>query len=64
MGGGNRQIYVANVCSLPSYILTESVGVNYLPQLPYTAGWQDLKDLFRQAGMVDSIVLQDIGLAY
>lgn len=23
-----------------------------MPQLPYTVGWQDLKDLFRQAGTI------------
>ena len=30
-----------------------------LPQLPYQAGWQDLKDLFRSAG---NIVRADINI--
>lgn len=49
-GGAGRQIYVANVCGP---ILCQ-IKVNYLltrsTQLPFNVGWQDLKDLFRQAG--------------
>lgn len=60
-GGGGRQIYVSNVCSL---LPTPAIDIRcpgcsdemratiltYWSQLPYTVGWQDLKDLFRQAG--------------
>jgi RNA recognition motif-containing protein len=40
---------------LPYYI---SPGLNPL-QLPYQAGWQDLKDLFRSAG---NIIRADINI--
>lgn len=43
----------------PTFVPWQQISVPYgackkltccFPQLPYTAGWQDLKDLFRQAG--------------
>ena len=48
-GSGGRQIFVNNVCSLV-YCRLWRQGADYSKQLPYTVGWQDLKDLFRQAG--------------
>ncbi|KAE9994439.1 hypothetical protein EG327_010065 [Venturia inaequalis] len=34
----------------------------YISNLPYTVGWQDLKDLFRQATQVGNIVRADVHL--
>jgi hypothetical protein len=57
-GMGNaagRQIYVSNVCHSLTHPLipctvSSNMTANAPAQLPYTVGWQDLKDLFRQAG--------------
>jgi RNA recognition motif-containing protein len=58
-GGGpsnpGNQLYVGNVRALlflPCLLLSTS-------QLPYQAGWQDLKDLFRSAG---NIIRADINI--
>lgn len=55
MGGGNdRQLYISNVCSFPKKVVPPSLEpLLIMSQLPYTVGWQDLKDLFRQAGTVE-----------
>jgi hypothetical protein len=60
-GGGGRQLYVSNVGgeSSPQPLFSLRGSHAYLPssvspQLPYTVGWQDLKDLFRQAGKSSS----------
>lgn len=51
-----NQLYVGNVC----FLYFPSVHTHtHPPQLPYQAGWQDLKDLFRVAG---NIVRADINL--
>ncbi|KAI1362372.1 hypothetical protein F5Y08DRAFT_341708 [Xylaria arbuscula] len=34
----------------------------YIANLPYTAGWQDLKDLFRQAARSGSVIRADVHL--
>jgi hypothetical protein len=47
MGGGGRSVFVNNVC--PSHLSRQSALLTFL-QIPYTVGWQDLKDLFRQGG--------------
>ncbi len=52
-----NQLYVGNVRWF--FGLTAS-RLNDPPQLPYQAGWQDLKDLFRTAG---NIVRADINIA-
>ncbi|KAL1864930.1 g-strand binding protein [Paecilomyces lecythidis] len=44
-GGGGRQIYVSNV---------------FLLQLPFNVGWQDLKDLFRQAAQHGAVIRADV----
>jgi hypothetical protein len=52
-GGGGRQIYISNVChSLLAHPLSRDrpVVLTKPQQLPFNVGWQDLKDLFRQAG--------------
>lgn len=50
MGGGNdRQLYISNVRLVATQPDT-GVITDLVRQLPYTVGWQDLKDLFRQAG--------------
>lgn len=36
-----------------------AASISFLPQLPYQAGWQDLKDLFRSAG---NIIRADINI--
>lgn len=65
-GGGfgsnpGNQLYVGNVRnSYPRVRRSRSSLTQfYNPQLPYQAGWQDLKDLFRNAG---SIVRADINI--
>ena len=54
LGGGPRQLYVNNVCcSRSPACCHHKVSLSTLTprsQLPFTVGWQDLKDLFRQAG--------------
>ena len=51
-----NQLYVGNV-SVPCHII---IGPLLSPlQLPYQAGWQDLKDLFRSAG---NIIRADINI--
>ena len=60
-GGGppsnpGNQLYVGNVIQLP---LVTSLSLTLCLQLPYQAGWQDLKDLFRSAG---NIVRADINI--
>jgi RNA recognition motif-containing protein len=50
-----NQLYVGNV-SLS--LLCDHLRLNYF-QLPYQAGWQDLKDLFRSAG---NIIRADINI--
>lgn len=52
-----NQLYVGNVSN--GAILILSLTLSILFQLPYQAGWQDLKDLFRAAG---SIVRADINI--
>lgn len=47
MGGAGRQIFVSNVCI---HFPTDVDFTDNASQLPYNIGWQDLKDLFRQAG--------------
>lgn len=50
-GGGGRQVYVANVCIPFLYPLgLKDSHADVTKQLPFNVGWQDLKDLFRQAG--------------
>ena len=58
--GGARQVYVANVSSAPHVI--KLILLIYL-QLPYNVGWQDLKDLFRQAAVTGSVIRADVHLA-
>lgn len=59
-GGGGRQLYVSNVgvlfFFLSSGVIDRCWGqcVDPRVQLPYNVGWQDLKDLFRQAGRCPS----------
>jgi RNA recognition motif-containing protein len=43
------------------FLLCEPDGIDLGQQLPYQAGWQDLKDLFRTAG---AIVRADINVGY
>lgn len=53
MGGNDRQLYISNVCNFPEWLcLPRTKLLLTVPQLPYTVGWQDLKDLFRQAGTI------------
>ena len=62
MGGGGRQIYVSNVCSPisnPDAELQDQKIVDIWHQLPYNVGWQDLKDLFRQAGKTPVLFIRD-----
>ena len=70
-GGGNpgNQLYVGNVrlpisnprtLSLFEGVWHDACADNGL-QLPYQAGWQDLKDLFRAAG---NIVRADINIGH
>ncbi|KAF2835742.1 RNA-binding domain-containing protein [Patellaria atrata CBS 101060] len=35
----------------------------YVSNLPYTVGWQDLKDLFRQAAITGSVIRADVHVA-
>ena len=52
-----NQLYVGNVCiqtTFKAHLIHDSHS-----QLPYQAGWQDLKDLFRSAG---NIVRADINI--
>lgn len=61
--GAGNQLYVGNV-RLPIRCISTRVSVviqNLLPQLPYQAGWQDLKDLFRSAG---NIIRADINIGF
>ena len=61
LGGGaqvpGNQLYVGNVCL--SLKLVHIIFTKIWIQLPYQAGWQDLKDLFRTAG---NIVRADINI--
>lgn len=52
-----NQLYVGNVCQL-RFDPSETKRPKNL-QLPYQAGWQDLKDLFRSAG---NIIRADINI--
>lgn len=47
-GASGRQLYVSNVC--PSSSAAPLASVLTLLKLPFNIGWQDMKDLFRQAG--------------
>ena len=62
-GGGHNpgnQLYVGNVSLLNSLAFQFPFTHDpYRFQLPYQAGWQDLKDLFRQAG---NIIRADINI--
>jgi RNA recognition motif-containing protein len=52
-----NQLYIGNVSHLFTSYLPD---IHYIAlQLPYQAGWQDLKDLFRSAG---NIVRADINI--
>jgi len=53
-----NQLYVGNVC-VSLYAICVLFTCNSFLQLPYQAGWQDLKDLFRAAG---NIVRADINI--
>jgi RNA recognition motif-containing protein len=52
-----NQLYVGNV-SIPRCFVVR-LSFNFFFQLPYQAGWQDLKDLFRSAG---NIIRADINI--
>jgi len=52
-----NQLYVGNV-GVPAVPLSGCALIIFL-QLPYQAGWQDLKDLFRSAG---NIIRADINI--
>lgn len=64
-GGGpthqnpGNQLYVGNVCVTTFYPNRRRSPNIVLKQLPYQAGWQDLKDLFRTAG---NIIRADINI--
>lgn len=54
-GSGSRNLFVGNVGSLP----INSAFTELRQQLPFHCQWQDLKDLFRQAG---TIIRADVAL--
>lgn len=58
-GGLNpgNQLYVGNVSRHQA--IYHPLALIYPSQLPYQAGWQDLKDLFRSAG---NIIRADINI--
>jgi hypothetical protein len=61
---GSRQIYVSNVCTALSASMSPVPAIMCFSdandiKLPYTVGWQDLKDLFRQAGR-STCICQDV----
>ncbi|KAL8760434.1 MAG: hypothetical protein Q9199_000058 [Rusavskia elegans] len=49
-GGGGRQIFINNVRAITL--------------LPYNVGWQDLKDLFRQAAQQGAVIRADVHLGH
>jgi RNA recognition motif-containing protein len=59
--GGARQVYVANVCA--HCVFDNLVTILKSSQLPYNVGWQDLKDLFRQAAVTGSVIRADVHMA-
>lgn len=59
MGGNDRQLYISNVCNFPDWSCSPRMELLLtMSQLPYTVGWQDLKDLFRQAGTIGTHSLE------
>jgi RNA recognition motif-containing protein len=61
--GAGNQLYVGNVRPFIRCVSMDgqSRGSNFPPKLPYQAGWQDLKDLFRSAG---NIIRADINIGF
>ena len=47
-----NQLYVGNVSLRNSHSRDSVANFLFFIQLPYQAGWQDLKDLFRSAGNI------------
>jgi hypothetical protein len=61
--GGGRQLYIANVCATLSLLVFLAVvqsRVLTASQLPFNIGWQDLKDLFRQAARGGNVIRADV----